>query len=89
MNAVEDFSGSTNGCQTAVYTPKVSVVIYDPWITRTDGTKVTLSIGIAAVKPQRTDQDLKSLADRLLAEADAGLYRAKSGGRQRIEAAFG
>lgn len=51
--------------------------------------KVTLSIGIAAIAPQRHDQDLKALADRLLAEADAGLYRAKSGGRQRIEAAFG
>jgi diguanylate cyclase (GGDEF)-like protein len=55
----------------------------------TQSVKVTLSIGIAAVKPQRSDQDLKALADRLLAEADAGLYRAKSGGRQRIEAAFG
>jgi len=51
--------------------------------------KVTLSIGIAAIRPQRSDQDLKALADRLLAEADAGLYRAKSGGRQRIEAAVG
>jgi len=57
--------------------------------TATQSVKVTLSIGIAAVKPQRSDQDLKSLADRLLAEADAGLYRAKSGGRHRIEAAFG
>jgi two-component system, cell cycle response regulator len=51
--------------------------------------KVTLSIGIAAIAPQRLDRDLKALADRLLAEADAGLYRAKSAGRQRIEAAFG
>jgi diguanylate cyclase (GGDEF)-like protein len=55
----------------------------------TQSIKVTLSIGIAAISPQRHDQDLKALADRLLAEADAGLYRAKSGGRQRIEAAFG
>ena len=57
--------------------------------TSTQSIKVTLSIGIAAMKPARTDEDLKALADRLLAEADAGLYRAKSGGRQRIEAAFG
>jgi len=55
----------------------------------TQSVKVTLSIGIAAIKPGRGDRDLKALADRLLAEADAGLYRAKSGGRQRIEAAFG
>jgi two-component system cell cycle response regulator len=55
----------------------------------TQSIKITLSIGIAAIKPQRTDRDLKALADRLLAEADAGLYRAKSGGRERIEAAFG
>ncbi len=57
--------------------------------TNTQSIRVTLSIGIAAISPQRHDQDLKALADRLLAEADAGLYRAKSGGRQRIEAAFG
>lgn len=43
MNAVEDFSGSANGCQAPVYTPKAILVIYDPWITKTDGSKVSLS----------------------------------------------
>jgi hypothetical protein len=43
IDAVEDFTGSTSGCQTPVHTRKVSVVIYDPLITKTDGTKVKLS----------------------------------------------
>jgi two-component system cell cycle response regulator len=44
---------------------------------------VTLSMGAAAVQPTRADTDLKSLADRLLADADAALYRAKAAGRNR------
>lgn len=46
---------------------------------------VTLSIGIAELAPREGDQDLKALADRLFAEADAALYRAKATGRNRIE----
>jgi two-component system, cell cycle response regulator len=47
---------------------------------------VTLSMGGAAVQPTRADGDLKSLADRLLADADAALYRAKAAGRDRYAA---
>jgi diguanylate cyclase (GGDEF)-like protein len=47
---------------------------------------VTLSMGGAAVQPTRADADLKSLADRLLADADAALYRAKAAGRNRYAA---
>jgi diguanylate cyclase (GGDEF)-like protein len=45
---------------------------------------VTLSIGVAAAAPDQSTRDFKVLADRLIAEADAALYRAKSAGRNRI-----
>jgi two-component system cell cycle response regulator len=47
---------------------------------------VTLSIGVASASPAITQgtRDYKLLAERLIAEADAALYRAKSGGRNRV-----
>ncbi|MGH8299180.1 MAG: DUF484 family protein [Steroidobacteraceae bacterium] len=45
---------------------------------------VTLSIGVAAAAPDQATRDYKVLAERLVAEADAALYRAKSAGRNRI-----
>ena len=45
---------------------------------------VTLSIGVAIAKPGPSVRDHKVLAERLIAEADAALYRAKSAGRNRI-----
>jgi diguanylate cyclase (GGDEF)-like protein len=45
---------------------------------------VTLSIGVAAATPGDSVRDYKVLAERLIAEADAALYRAKSAGRNRI-----
>ena len=45
---------------------------------------VTLSIGVAAAAPGSEVRDLKHMAERLIAEADAALYRAKSGGRNRV-----
>lgn len=45
---------------------------------------VTLSIGVAAAAPRPETRDFKSLAERLMAEADAALYRAKGAGRDGI-----
>lgn len=46
--------------------------------------RVTLSIGVAAAAPGEGTQDYKSLADALIAAADAALYRAKTAGRNGI-----
>ncbi|HYL72319.1 MAG TPA: DUF484 family protein [Candidatus Dormibacteraeota bacterium] len=45
---------------------------------------VTLSIGVAAANPGPGPHDYKALAERLIAEADAALYGAKSAGRNRV-----
>src|ERR1700726_2343775 len=46
---------------------------------------LTVSVGVASVSPGRHETDLKSVADRLLADADAALYRAKALGRNRVQ----
>lgn len=51
------------------------------------GLDLTISAGLATVAPTREDDDLKTLADSLLARADVALYEAKSGGRDRVAAA--
>ncbi|MDB6087554.1 MAG: hypothetical protein JWN85_338 [Gammaproteobacteria bacterium] len=45
---------------------------------------ITLSIGVAVAAPGPEARDHKSLAERLIAEADAALYRAKSAGRNQV-----
>jgi diguanylate cyclase (GGDEF)-like protein len=46
---------------------------------------LTVSIGVASVSPGRDETDLKAIAERLLADADAALYRAKALGRNRVQ----
>ncbi|HKT71263.1 MAG TPA: sensor domain-containing diguanylate cyclase [Steroidobacteraceae bacterium] len=47
--------------------------------------EVTLSIGVAAASPSSSGRDYKAIAERLISEADAALYRAKAAGRNRVE----
>jgi two-component system cell cycle response regulator len=48
--------------------------------------QVTLSIGVATARPDsQGSRDFSELAEKLISEADAALYRAKSAGRNRIE----
>ena len=48
---------------------------------------MTVSIGVAGTTLARDEADLKAAAERLLADADAALYRAKQKGRNRVELA--
>jgi two-component system, cell cycle response regulator len=50
---------------------------------------LTVSVGVAAVAPGRHETDMKAVADRLLADADAALYRAKALGRNRVQVGAG
>jgi len=50
---------------------------------------LTVSVGVASILPGRHETDLKAVADRLLADADAALYRAKALGRNRVQLGAG
>ena len=50
---------------------------------------LTVSVGVAALSPGRHETDLKAAADRLIADADAALYRAKALGRNRVQVGAG
>jgi len=43
--------------------------------------RVSVSMGLATLQPERIQGDLAGEVDRLLARADGALYRAKDGGR--------
>lgn len=46
--------------------------------------RLTISAGVSHARPSKADQELKTLGDRLVAEADVQLYRAKSRGRNCV-----
>src|ERR1700730_16086941 len=50
---------------------------------------LTVSVGVASIAPGRHETDLKAVADRLLADADAALYRAQALGRNRVQLGSG
>lgn len=50
---------------------------------------LTVSVGVAALTPGRHETDLKAAGDRLIADADAALYRAKAMGRNRVQVGAG
>ena len=58
-------------------------------LTREVERTLTISVGVAAISPTRHETDLKAVADRLIADADAALYRAKALGRNRVQIGAG
>lgn len=73
--------------QAAVLAERIRVAVSGSPLDLGNGTRITLtvSIGVATILPSRTEADLKAVAERLLADADAALYRAKQNGRNRVE----
>jgi diguanylate cyclase (GGDEF)-like protein len=53
-------------------------------IDETHSETVTLSIGVAVAEPTLDSRDFKLIAERLMADADAALYRAKQAGRNCV-----
>lgn len=73
--------------QAAVLAERIRLAVCDPPLQLPGGAQVTLSvsIGIAGITLSRDETDLKAASERLLAEADSALYRAKQRGRNRVE----
>jgi PleD family two-component response regulator len=58
-------------------------------LTREIERSLTVSVGVASLVPGRDEADLKTMGERLLAGADAALYRAKALGRNRVQVGTG
>ncbi|HEY0681169.1 MAG TPA: DUF484 family protein [Steroidobacter sp.] len=77
--------------QAACLAERIRATVCDTPLTLPSGVKLnmTVSIGVAWITVSRDDADLKAAAERLLADADSALYRAKQAGRNRAALATG
>jgi two-component system, cell cycle response regulator len=75
--------------QSAVLAERIRSAVGDTPLEIPSGVKLnmTVSIGVAGIELARDETDLKAAAERLLAQADSALYRAKQKGRNRVELA--
>jgi diguanylate cyclase (GGDEF)-like protein len=75
--------------QAGVLAERIRVSVCDTSLDLRSGVKLnmTVSIGVAGIVLSRDENDLKGAAERLLADADSALYRAKQRGRNRVELA--
>ena len=75
--------------QAAALAERIRIAVIETPLEIGDGVSLTLtvSIGVAGIVLDRDEADLKAAAERLLAEADSALYRAKQNGRNRVELA--
>ncbi len=73
--------------QAAALAERMRLAVCDSPLQLPDGGehRLTVSVGVAIMQMGETQVDIKSAAERLLAEADAALYRAKQNGRNRVE----
>lgn len=75
--------------QAAILAERIRVAVCDTPLAMPSGAmlNMTVSIGVAGIMLSRDEADMKAAAERLLADADAALYRAKQLGRNRVEVA--
>ena len=75
--------------QAAVLAERIRLAVSETPLELQPGVQLgmTVSIGVAGTLLSRDEADLKAAAERLLADADSALYRAKQKGRNRVELA--
>ncbi len=75
--------------QAAVLAERIRTAVCDTSLAMPTGVtlNMTVSIGVAGIMLSRDEADMKAAAERLLADADAALYKAKELGRNRVEVA--
>jgi two-component system cell cycle response regulator len=75
--------------QAAALAERIRAAVCDTPLEVPSGARLsmTVSIGVAGTVLSREETDMKVAAERLLAEADSALYRAKQLGRNRVELA--